>query len=74
MVQRFNITVPKKYEKNGEEKTAWNTVGTLVQFPPKREGDPDGFIIELPMFGSTVFKVFPQNEDRQKKSSEEKDW
>jgi len=51
--KRFKISVPaEKYVKDGVEKTKWNTVGQLVQFE-------DGFILELSMFPSTKFKVFP---------------
>jgi hypothetical protein len=56
-MQRFNVTVPKKYTKNGEEKTAWNRVGTLVYFP-KTEEKPAGFVLELNMFPDTKFGVF----------------
>ena len=31
-MKRYNISVPKKYEKNGEEKTQWNSVGSLTHF------------------------------------------
>lgn len=63
MATRYNITVPRKYEKNGEEKTAWSNVGTLVHFPANGE-KPDGFIIELGMFPTTPFKVFLQEDKR----------
>ena len=56
-MQRFNITVPKKYTKNGEEKTAWNRVGSLVYFP-KTETKPAGFALELNMFPDTKFALF----------------
>ena len=55
-VKRFNITVPKKYEKDGEEKTQWNTVGTLTEFHK-----PDGSInriVEIPTIGLEA-QVFP---------------
>lgn len=58
-MKRYNITVPRKYEKDGEEKTAWSTVGTLVHFPA-REDKAEGFILELGMFPNTTFKVFEQ--------------
>ncbi len=28
---QYNISVPEKYEKDGEEKTSWTTVGTAFQ-------------------------------------------
>lgn len=58
-MKRLNITVPKKYTKDGEEKTQWNTVGTLVVFPAK-DGKPEGYKLELPIFGDTQFFVFEQ--------------
>lgn len=58
-MKRFNIVVPKKYTSNGEEKTQWNTVGTLVHFPATAQKD-EGYIMELFMFPSTTLKVFEQ--------------
>lgn len=63
-MKKFNITVPKKYTKNGEEKTAWNNVGTLVHFPANGEKS-EGYILELNMFPETPFKVFEQRERAQ---------
>lgn len=56
-MKRYNITVPKKYTKNGEEKTMWNRVGTLVKFEATQD-KPESFIIELNMFPDTKFGVF----------------
>jgi len=59
MATRYNVTVPKKYTQNGEEKTQWNTVGTLVKFDAT--GDkPEGYKLELSMYPDTTFKVFEQ--------------
>lgn len=58
-MRRYDIVVPKKYERNGEEKTSWARVGTLVHFPATEE-KPAGFILELSMFPTTPFKVFEQ--------------
>lgn len=58
-MKRFDIIVPKKYTKDGEEKTAWNNVGTLVHFPANGDKD-EGYILELNMFPETTFKVFEQ--------------
>ena len=57
MITRYNVTVPKKYTKDGEEKTAWNRVGTLVKFDAK-DGKPESFILELNMYPETKFGVF----------------
>lgn len=53
----YNITVPKKYEQNGEIKTAWRSVGELKRW--EANGDkPEGFSLELNMFPDTKFMVF----------------
>jgi len=57
MVKRYNISVPKKYEQNGEVKTSWRSVGELVEFEAT-ETKPKGFILELNMFPETKFGVF----------------
>ncbi|MFA5050992.1 MAG: hypothetical protein WC499_02655 [Patescibacteria group bacterium] len=59
MVKRFDICIGRKYEKDGEEKTAWNKVGNLVWFQADGEKE-DGFKLELPIFGHDKFKVFEQ--------------
>lgn len=58
-MKRFNIVIPKKYTKNGQENTQWNIVGTLVKFEATPER-PEGYILELSMFPNTTFKVFEQ--------------
>lgn len=60
-MKKYNITVPRKYEKNGEEKTAWGNVGRLVKFDAT-ESKPESFIIELNMFPETKFMVFEEKE------------
>lgn len=69
MATRYNISVPRKYEKNGEEKTAWSNVGTLVHFPATAEKS-EGFIIELGMFPQTTFKIFPQEDKRKQENND----
>ena len=56
-MKRYDITVPKKYTKDGEEKTSWNRVGTLVKFDATSD-KPEGFILELSMFPETKFGIF----------------
>jgi hypothetical protein len=46
---RYNISVPRKYHKDGEEKTAWSNVGKLIRFDATEE-KPEGFIVELLVF------------------------
>ncbi len=58
MVKIYNVSVPKKYTKDGEEKTAWNNVGKLVGF--KNENGEVSFKLELFIFPETKFGVFEQ--------------
>ena len=68
---RYDITVPKKYTKDGEEKTAWNRVGTLVEFPATADKEK-GFILELSMYPETKFGVF-ESKPREEKAAEKDD-
>lgn len=56
-MKRYNVSLPKKYSKDGVEKTAWNTVGKLVYFPANEDKE-EGFVLELHMFPDTKFFVF----------------
>lgn len=57
MIKKFDVVTAKKYTKDGEEKTQWNNVGSLVKFDAN--GDkPEGFALELSMFPETKFMVF----------------
>ena len=58
-MRRFNVSVPRTYEKDGETKTAWNNVGKLVHFEAT-DTKPEGFILELNMFPATKFGVFEE--------------
>ena len=58
-MKRYNICVKKIYQKNGEDKATWPSVGTLVHFPAY-EDKKEGYKLELPIFGNTVFYVFEQ--------------
>jgi len=61
----FKIVVPgAKYQKDGKEKTAWGEVGRIVVFQ-QADGSVDGAILELSMFPTTPFKVFPYTKDSQ---------
>ncbi len=70
MAKRFNVVVPRKYEVNGEEKTAWGTVGTLVYFGQNKDGE-EGFALELNMFPETKFKIFPIKPRQEKNNDDE---
>lgn len=57
MIKKFDVVTAKKYTKDGEEKTQWNNVGSLVKFDAN--GDkPEGYALELNMFPETKFMVF----------------
>ena len=65
-MKKYNVSVPKKYMKNGEEKTTWSNVGKLVRFDATND-KPEGFVLELNMFPETKFGVFedkPKDEDK----------
>jgi len=58
-MQRYNLCKPEKYEKNGEEKTAWKNVGTLVIF--EKDGN-QSMIVEIPAIGLKA-NAFPMKTD-----------
>lgn len=60
-MDRFNVSVPKKYMKDGVEKTAWANVGRLVRFAAE-DGKEERILLELNMFPDTKFGVFPAKE------------
>lgn len=47
-MQKYNISKPTEYEKNGEKKTKWDTVGTLTEF--EKDGKVSR-VIEIPTIG-----------------------
>ena len=57
MSERYNLTVPRKYTKDGEEKTAWDPVGVMF----KRDGG--GYSINLSMFPELRIMAFPPKEE-----------
>lgn len=65
MQKIYNISVPKKYLRNGVEKTMWNNVGKLIKFEAS-ENKPEGYRLELFMFPETKFGVFEQKTLEQK--------
>ncbi len=65
-MKRYNICSKKTYEKGGEEKVAWPSVGTLVRFEAT-DDKPEGFIIELNMLPNVKFSVFEQKAREDKK-------
>lgn len=60
MVKKYNISKPKKYLKNGVEKTVWNNVGTMTEFV--KEDGTVSRLIEIPAIGleAHVFAIEPK--------------
>ena len=56
-MKRFDLVVPKKYTKDGEEKTAWKQVGSMVRFDATTD-KPESYIVELNMFPNLEVKAF----------------
>lgn len=69
-MKKFDIVVPTKYTKDGEKKTAWKNVGTLVRFEATSD-KPEGHVLELNMFPETTFKVFEQKERTDRPTAED---
>lgn len=56
-VKRFNISKPKKYtNRNNEEKTQWNNIGSITEF--HKEDGSVSRIIEIPAIGLEA-NIFP---------------
>lgn len=61
MPKKFNIVTAEAYEKNGEQKKVWHTVGELILWPAK--GDKgEQYSVKLYMSPSEKFYVFEQKE------------
>jgi hypothetical protein len=57
MIKRYNISKPKKYtDRDGNEKTQWNNIGTITEF--YKEDGSVSRIIEIPAIGLDA-KIFP---------------
>ena len=62
-IQKFNISKPEKYEKDGNEKTFWHNIGTITHFT-KDDGSISR-IIEIPAIGlkANIFPVEPREDN-----------
>lgn len=69
-MERFNISVPKKYTKDGVEKSSWKSVGSLLRFPASN-GKEESFALELHMFPDTKFGVFKDEKKDDTSSSDD---
>lgn len=58
---QYKIAVPEKYEKDGEEKTAWTTVGMAFA------NDSGNITLDLPQHVAVSGRVvlFPKDDDTQ---------
>lgn len=57
-MKRFNITTSKTYTSQGQERKTWPSVGQLTYFEAGN-GKQEGYRLELNMFPSTQFYIFP---------------
>ena len=59
-MKKYNISKPKKYTKDGVEKTFWQNIGTMTEFE-KKDGTISR-IIEIPAIGleANVFVAEPK--------------
>ena len=48
MIKKYNISKPEQYEKDGETRTKWHTIGTLTEF--EKDGKVSR-VIEIPAIG-----------------------
>ena len=58
-MNKYNISRPRKYEKDGVEKTYWDKVGEMLEFP--KEDGTVSRIIKIPAIGLEA-NVFPAEE------------
>lgn len=63
-VIKYNISKPKKYtDRNNNEKTQWNNIGTMTEF--HKDSGQISRIIEIPAIGLEA-NIFEQKEREQK--------
>jgi hypothetical protein len=68
MIKNYNVVTKRTYEgADGVTKTIWMNVGRLTQFPAN-EQKPEGFRLELNMFPTTDFMIFPAEKKEQPKA------
>lgn len=64
MIKKYNISVPKRYVKDGQEKTLWQNVGVMTEFI--KESGEVSRKIEIPAIGLDA-QVFEFKDDRAEK-------
>lgn len=68
-MKKYDISVPKTYTSNNEEKVQWRNAGTLIIFEETAE-KKERIVLELNMFPNTSFVAFEQ---KAKERTEPKD-
>lgn len=68
MPMKWNIVTAETYEKNGEQKKVWHTVGELLLWPAKGDKD-EQYNMKLYMNPSEKFYIFRQKEKGSTKPS-----
>lgn len=70
-IKKYNISKPKKYtDKQNQEKTQWNNIGTMTEFY-KDDGSVSR-IIEIPAIGLDA-NIFPMEERSEVKKDIDKE-
>jgi len=54
-----DIVARETYEKNGEEKVSWNTIGKLIETPEGKQ------YVKLNFIPNTLFSVFEQKKKQE---------
>lgn len=62
MITKYNLSVPKEYEKDGQKKTQWQNVGTLTEF--EKEGKVSR-VVEIPAIGLRAQAFLVENKEKQ---------
>lgn len=62
-MKRYHLSKPRKYVKDGVEKTYWDRVGEMVEF--EREDGSVSRIVKIPAIGleANVFEDKPKEEE-----------
>lgn len=59
MIEKFAVKAKKEFVKDGENKSIWLGVGTVIKF------DNGSMILELNMFPGKQFGIFPIDKNRE---------
>ena len=68
MSERYDLTVPREYEANGETKTAWDPVGVMFRRTDRDGNDRGGFSLRFNHMPGVTIMAFPhEDKDRERK-------